>query len=248
MTDTIQVTRAGAVQVIRFNRPDKKNAITNDMYHALVDALETGEADEAVHVHVLLGHPGVFTAGNDVGDFVKLTQLPDFGEAGVSRYLTLQPDIAKPFLAGVDGLAVGIGTTLLMHCDMVFATDRSRFLTPFVDLGLVAENASSLVGPRIMGAQRAFELLALGEAFPAQRAYEAGIVNAIVAEDRLEAHTLEIAARLAAKPQNALRQTKALMKGDSAEIHAASKRESAMFRECLTSDEARQAFMAFMAR
>lgn len=248
MSEHIQVTRDGAVQLIRFDRPEKKNAITDTMYHALTDALEAGEADDSVSVHVLMGHPGVFTAGNDVGDFMKLAQGTNMAEAGVARYLQRQPEIAKPFLAAVDGLAVGIGTTLLMHCDMVFATPDSRFMTPFVDLGLVAENASSLIAPRIMGAQRAFEMLALGEAFDGARAREAGLVNALVPAHELEAHALAIAHRLAAKPQEALRLTKALLKGDSGEIHARSRRESEIFHQRLSSAEAHQAFAAFMAR
>ncbi|MEM6905283.1 MAG: enoyl-CoA hydratase-related protein, partial [Pseudomonadota bacterium] len=228
--------------------PEKKNAITNDMYHGLVDALEAGEADESVHVHVLFGHPGVFTAGNDVMDFVKLAQGSGLAESGVARYLRLQPDIQKPFLAAVDGLAVGIGTTLLFHCDMVFATPGSEFMTPFVDLGLVAENASSLLAPRIMGAQRAFEMLALAERFSAERAAEAGLVNAVLPPERLEPHTMEIAARLAAKPQQALRLTKQLLKGDSAPVHEVSRREADLFAARLKSTEAQQAFLAFMSR
>ena len=248
MTEHIEVTRDGAVQILRFNRPEKKNAITNAMYHALTDALAAAEADDAIAVHVLLGHPGVFTAGNDVGDFLQLAQNIDFSEAGVTRYLRLQPDIEKPLLAGVDGLAVGIGTTLLFHCDMVFATPDSRFMTPFVDLGLVAENASSLMAPRIIGAQRAFELLALGEAFSAERAEAAGMINAVLPAAEMETRTLETAQRLAAKPRQALRLTKALLKGDVRPIHAASEKETALFGERLGSDEARAAFMAFMSR
>ncbi|MEL6477567.1 MAG: crotonase/enoyl-CoA hydratase family protein [Pseudomonadota bacterium] len=248
MTEHIQVTRDGAVQTIRFNRAEKKNAITDAMYHALAEALEAGEADDSISVHVLLGQPGVFTAGNDVLDFMQFAAGADLGKSGVARYLRLQPDIGKPFLAGVDGLAVGIGTTLLFHCDMVFATPGAQFSTPFVNLGLVAENASSLLAPRIMGGVRAFELLALAERFDAERACQAGIINAVVAPEELEAKVLDTAQRLAEKPQQALRQTKALLKGDSAEIHAASRRESEIFAERLQSEEARNAFMAFMAR
>ncbi|MEM9100254.1 MAG: enoyl-CoA hydratase-related protein, partial [Pseudomonadota bacterium] len=139
----IETNRDGAVQMIRFNRPEKKNAITNQMYLDLAEAIETGEADDAISVHLLLGHPGAFTAGNDVGDFLMIAQTGSLSGSGVERYLTVQPRIEKPILAAVDGLAVGIGTTLLFHCDMVFATPESRFITPFVNLGLVAENASS---------------------------------------------------------------------------------------------------------
>ncbi|MEM9370903.1 MAG: crotonase/enoyl-CoA hydratase family protein [Pseudomonadota bacterium] len=248
MSTHIEITRNGAVQTIRFNRPEKKNAITNQMYHDLAAAIEDGEADDGVSVHLLLGHPGAFTAGNDVGDFLSIAQNGGLSGSGVERYLKLQPGIEKPLLAAVDGLAVGIGTTLLLHCDMVFATPESRFITPFVDLGLVAENASSLIGPRLMGHQRAFEMLGMCEPFSAERAREAGIVNAVVAPEDLEAHAEAAAQRLAAKPQQALRSTKRLLKGDTAEIRSASMREAEIFAERLTSDEARNAFIAFMSR
>ena len=244
----METAREGTVQTIRFNRPEKKNAITNQMYHDLAEAIETGEADEAVSVHLLLGHPGAFTAGNDVGDFLMIAQSGSLSGSGVERYLTLQPRIEKPILAAVDGLAVGIGTTLLFHCDMVFATPESRFITPFVDLGLVAENASSLIAPQAMGYQRAFEMLAMGTPFSAERAEAAGIVNAIVAPEELEAYAMATAQKLAAKPQQALRATKRLMKGDIEPVVAASLREAEIFAERLSSDEAKQAFMAFMAR
>lgn len=244
----IETNRDGAVQMIRFNRPEKKNAITNQMYLDLAEAIETGEADDAISVHLLLGHPGAFTAGNDVGDFLMIAQTGSLSGSGVERYLTVQPRIEKPILAAVDGLAVGIGTTLLFHCDMVFATPESRFITPFVNLGLVAENASSLIGPRAMGYQRAFELLAMGEPFSAARAVEAGFVNAVIAPEDLEAHALAVAQKLAGLPQQALRATKRLMKGDIAPVVDASQREGEIFAERLASDEAKQAFMAFMAR
>ncbi|MEM9044703.1 MAG: crotonase/enoyl-CoA hydratase family protein [Pseudomonadota bacterium] len=244
----IELTRHDAVQMIRFNRPEKKNAITNQMYHDLAEAIETGEADETVSVHLLLGHPGAFTAGNDVGDFLMIAQSGSLSGSGVERYLKIQPRINKPIVAAIDGLAVGIGTTLLFHCDMVFATPESRFITPFVNLGLVAENASSLIAPQAMGYQRAFEMLAMGEPFSAERAREAGFVNAVLAPELLEAHALETAQKLAAMPQQALRATKRLMKGDIEPVVAASLREAEIFAERLSSDEAKQAFMAFMSR
>ncbi|MEM8791561.1 MAG: crotonase/enoyl-CoA hydratase family protein [Pseudomonadota bacterium] len=244
----IELTRDGAVQIIRFNRPEKKNAITNQMYHDLAQAIEDGEADDAISVHLLMGHAGAFTAGNDVGDFLSVAQSGSLSGSGVERYLTLQPQIEKPLLAAVDGLAVGIGTTLLFHCDMVFATPESTFRTPFVDLGLVAENASSLLGPQSMGYQRAFELLAMGEPFSAERAREAGLINAIVPQAELETQARAIAAKLAAKPQQALRLTKRLMKGDVAPVQEASRAEAEIFAERLKSEEAMQAFMSFMSR
>lgn len=248
MTNHISVTRDGAVQVLRFDRVEKKNAITDAMYHALADALEEGERDAAVRAHLLLGKEGVFTAGNDVADFVRLAQSGEALNAGVGRYLAVQTRIEKPLLAAVDGLAIGIGTTLLFHCDMVFATERSQFATPFVDLGLVPENASSLLAPLLMGPQRAFEMLALGERFSAERAVECGFVNRILPVEELEPHALDIATRLAAKPPEALRLAKSLMRTNRDAIEAASKREAKIFAERLTAAETQQAFAAFLSR
>ncbi len=247
MTDHIEVTRQGAVQIVRMNRPEKKNAITRAMYAAMAKALTDGGADGAVRCHVILGVPGAFSSGNDIADFMAVAMG---GEGGMEVYdfLMALATAQKPVVSGVDGIAVGIGTTINLHCDLTFATPRTEFRTPFVDLGLVPEAGSSLLVPRAAGRQTAFALLGLGERFSAERAREAGLIHAVVAEDALEAETLAAAARVAEKPPEALRIARDLMLGDREELVARIKEEGAHFRARLKSDEARQAFMAFMAR
>ncbi|TIX39483.1 MAG: crotonase/enoyl-CoA hydratase family protein, partial [Mesorhizobium sp.] len=175
MTDHILVERQSAVQIIRMNRPDKKNALTRAMYAKMSAALAEGDADPAVRVHVFLGVPGAFSSGNDLADFLVIATG---GEGGteVWDFLMALAKVEKPMVSGVDGIAVGIGTTLNLHCDLTFATPRTIFRTPFVDLGLVPEAGSSLLAPRILGQQGAFALLGLGEAFSAERAKAAGLI------------------------------------------------------------------------
>ncbi|MDX2307230.1 MAG: crotonase/enoyl-CoA hydratase family protein [Hyphomicrobium sp.] len=248
MTDAIEISRSGAAQVLRIVRPEKKNALTQAMYRALADAIETGEADGSVAVHVLFGQPGIFSAGNDIGDF-----LAQAGGAGalprdVVRFIELLPAVSKPLVAGADGLAVGVGATLLLHCDLVYVTPRTVLSTPFLDLGLVPEAGSSLLLPRRVGHVRAFEMLVLGEPFEAERAREAGLVNRIVAPEDLEAVVLATADRLAQKPPSALATARRLLRGESAETMARMREESELFRSCLVSLEAREAFQAFLEK
>lgn len=158
----------GTVQIIRFNRPEKKNAFTQAMYGTMVDALISGDEDDSVHVHVMLGTPGCFTAGNDMQDFLNYAINGRMSEGEVNKFLLALASLNKPLIAGVDGLAIGVGTTMHFHCDMTFASPRSEFRTPFVDLALVPEAASSLLGPMVMGNQRAFAMLAAGIGFSAQ--------------------------------------------------------------------------------
>ena len=200
------------VLVIRMNRPEKKNAITRAMYRAMTSALIEADADDSVKAAVFFGVPGSFSAGNDLADFMAIasdvTQAED-----VHAFIRQLPMFEKPLLSGVDGLAIGIGTTLNLHCDLTFATPRSLFRTPFTDLALVPEAASSLLGPRIMGQQRAFAMFAAGIGFSAEEAREAGLVWKVVDEASLEATTLAAAAALAAKPRQALAITRKLLKG-----------------------------------
>lgn len=243
----ILVSREGAIQIARFNRPDKKNAITRAMYADLTRALGDGEADDAVRCHVILGQPGAFTSGNDLADFLAFATTGEMGTE-VLDLLRLLPRLRKPLVSGVDGLAIGIGTTLHMHCDLTLATERSVFKTPFVDLGLVAEAGSSLLAPAMMGHQRAFALLAMGEDFTARQAADAGLIWKIVGEATLEGEVMATAERLAAKPPEALALTKRLLKGDRGPLDARIAEEAELFADRLKSDEARAAFMAFMAR
>ncbi|WP_218780062.1 crotonase/enoyl-CoA hydratase family protein, partial [Cellulomonas iranensis] len=167
------------MQIIRLNRADKKNAITRAMYAAMAKALVDGDADDAVRVHVFLGVPGAFSSGNDMQDFMAAASDGNMGN-DILNFLAALSGSKKPVISGVDGLAIGIGTTIHLHCDLTFATNHALFRTPFVDLGLVPEAASSLLAPSLMGHQKAFALLALGHGFDAQAALEAGIVYKVV--------------------------------------------------------------------
>lgn len=245
----VTITREDGYQVLRLNRPDKKNALTRPMYRALCDAIEAGDADHAIACHVLLGSPGAFTAGNDIADFLAAGSGAATGQVNeVLRFIRLLPVIKKPLVAGVDGLAIGIGTTLLFHCDLVYATPASVFATPFLDLGLVPEAGSSLLFPRAMGQHRSFEMLVLGETFSAERAREAGFVNAIVAPDALEKTALKAARRLAAKPPEALAIARQMMRGSPADISARVDEEAVQFERRLKTPEAREAFQAFLEK
>lgn len=229
------------------NRPERKNAITAEMYSGLAEALAGAEADPRVRVILIHGTPGVFTAGNDIQDFLS---NPPTGESSpVFRFLQTISHAAKPIVAAVDGVAVGIGTTLLLHCDLVYASPESKFQLPFVNLGLVPEAASSLLLPQLAGYQRAAELLLLGEMFSAQTAKEMGLVNALISANELMNHAVGVAAKLAEKPAKALRLTKQLMKQNRLPAIAQSmKAEGELFIQQLASLEAKEAFTAFMEK
>lgn len=245
--DYIVIERRDAVQIIRFNRPDKKNAITRAMYAAMTTALQTGEADGTIKAHVFLGTKGAFSSGNDLKDFMAFAMGGAMGSE-VFDFLNCLATLAKPVVSGVDGLAIGIGTTIHMHCDLTFATSSSVFKTPFVDLALVPEAASSLLAPATMGHQRAYAMLAMGEAFSAEQARDAGLIWKVVDSASLEADTIAAAHTLAAKPPIALSLAKRLLKGDQTAVLKRIAEEGAHFATQLKSDEAKAAFMAFMAR
>lgn len=247
MSEHIEISRDGAVQVIRMNRPDKKNAITRAMYGAMANALTQGDADETLRVHLILGVPGAFSSGNDLADFMAVATGGEHG-AEVHDFLKALAKSGKPILSGVDGIAVGVGTTMILHCDLTLATPRTRFHTPFVDLGLVPEAGSSLLGPALLGRQRAFALLGLGEPLPAEAAKAAGLIHDVVAEDELEAAALALARRVAQKPPQALKIARDLMLGDRDALVARIEEEGRQFAARLQSDEARAAFVAFMSR
>jgi enoyl-CoA hydratase/carnithine racemase len=247
VTDHILIERRGAVQIIRMNRPDKKNALTRAMYAKMSAALAEGDADPAVRVHVFLGVPGAFSAGNDLADFLVIATGGEGGNE-VWDFLMALARSQKPMVSGVDGIAVGIGTTLNLHCDLTFATPRTLFRTPFVDLGLVPEAGSSLIAPQLLGRQGAFALLGLGEGFSAERAKAAGMIYDVVAEDALESTVLTAAEGIAAKPPQALKIARDLMREPREALIARIKVESEHFRERLTSEEARAALTAFMTR
>jgi enoyl-CoA hydratase/carnithine racemase len=211
MSEHVLIERKGAVQIIRLNRADKKNAITRAMYAAMAKALVDGDADDAVRVHVFLGVPGAFSSGNDMQDFMAAASDGNMGN-DILNFLAALSGSKKPVISGVDGLAIGIGTTIHLHCDLTFATSHALFRTPFVDLGLVPEAASSLLAPSLMGHQKAFALLALGHGFDAQAAFEAGIVYKVVESNELEAEVLKAAEEIAAKPPQAMQIARSLMR------------------------------------
>ncbi len=219
----IEVERVEAVQTVRMNRPEKKNALTDEMYVNLSDALQAGEQNPDVRVHLLLGTDGVFTAGNDIADFLTFAQGGRLG-GGVVRFLRTLPDIGKPLVAAVDGLAIGVGTTMLFHCDMVVASERSVFKTPFLDLGLVPEAGSSLIAPKLMGQARAFDLLCAGRPFSAGQAFAAGFVNEIVPHADVESKAMDLCLQLAAKPPEAMSVARTFVRGPDCRTQTAHRR------------------------
>ena len=250
MSDHILIEQPEAaphIRIVRFNRPEKKNAITRAMYLTMTEALKEADADPQVRVGVFLGLEGCFSAGNDMADFLAFAMGGSMGTE-VLDFLNALAGFGKPLVSGVDGLAIGIGTTIHMHCDLTIASDRSLFKTPFVDLALVPEAASSLIAPRLMGHQRAFALLAAGEAFTAAEAKEDGLIWRVTKPEAVEAETLAVAGRLAAKPPEALRIARDLIRGPRHDILARIAEEAAHFEARLRSAEARAAFQAFMNR
>jgi enoyl-CoA hydratase/carnithine racemase len=243
---SIKIQDKDGVRTIAFARPEKKNAITNEMYQKIVDAMNQAATDDAIKVVLFASTNENFTAGNDVGDFAS--NPPTGTDAPVFQLLKLLCEFRKPLVAAVPGLAVGIGTTLLLHCDLVYAGESARFKMPFVDLGLVPEAGSSQLLVNQLGHVRAAELLLLGETFNAERALTLGIVNQVVPDTELLAHARQKAALLASKPSNALQQSKALMKLPSEALWARVQRESAIFTAALASPEAKAAFAKFLSK
>jgi enoyl-CoA hydratase/carnithine racemase len=239
------------ILTIGFDRIEKKNAITAAMYQQLADALRAAEGDAAVRVIVLRGKPEIFTAGNDLEDFLQRppTTAADGTPAPVFQFLQAISQASKPIVAAVSGAAVGVGTTLLLHCDLVYASETAKFSMPFAQLGLCPEAASSLLLPRLMGYQRAAEKLLLGEAFSAKEALQAGLVTRVVPVADLEAFALTQARKLAALPASSLRETKRLMKGDdSGAVARRMTEEGDVFRRMLVAPEAKEAFTAFFEK
>ena len=244
---TIVTETAAAVARIQIARPQRKNAITADMYAALAQALQAAEADDSVRAILVHGQADVFTAGNDLEDFLRAP--PQDSDAPVFRFMAALSGTAKPIVAAVNGAAVGIGTTMLLHCDLAYCADDSRFSLPFVNLGLCPEFASSLLLPLAAGYHRAAEKLLLGEPASAEEALAMGLVNRILPPAEVLPYAQRQCARLAQLAPAAVRETKRLLKAGWCEATArAIGDESAAFARLLQSAEARQAFSAFLQR
>ena len=245
MSDILTHIDAG-VMTITFNRLDKKNSITSSMYAAMAEALAQAATDPAVRVVVFQGHESIFSAGNDIGDF--LNQPPTTQESPVFRFLRGIATFEKPLLAAVAGPAVGIGTTMLFHCDLVYAGDNAAFSMPFVNLGLCPEAASSLLAPRMFGYHRAAEALLMGEPFFAEAAQEVGLVNRVVPPTEVNGYAQAQARKLAGKPLSSLIETKRLMKGDTQAVLQKMDDEGKSFGRMLREPAAKEAFGAFMEK
>jgi enoyl-CoA hydratase/carnithine racemase len=249
MTDSIKVSDAEGVRSVVMARPEKKNAITRAMYAAMADAIVSAQSDPAVHVVMIAAEGGAFTAGNDIFDFM---QEPPTGKEKepppVLRFLDAILSAEKPLAAAVDGVAVGVGVTMLLHCDLVYASETATFKTPFVDLGLVPEAASSLLLPALIGRARASEMLLLGETISAKEAAECGLIARIFPQARLREETLARCRTLGLKSPTAVRASKRLMRGDLEPVRARMREEIKLFVERLGSDEFREAAQAFVEK
>ena len=244
----VEVERNGAVLQIAINRPEKKNALTAEMYSALADAVDQAESDAGVRVILLCGRGDAFTAGNDLEDFMR---KPWKGQAvpPAVRFIRAVAAAKKPIVAAVHGLAVGVGTTILLHCDLVYAAADARFMMPFINLGIVPEAATTVLLPLLVGRQRAAELFLLASPLTAQRAYELGLVNAVVAPDALVNTVSAIAHQLSEKPSAAVLACKDLMKrAFQAEVERALREEVAVIAERLDSPETKEALRAFLEK
>jgi enoyl-CoA hydratase/carnithine racemase len=245
MTEHVIVTDTDGIRTIRMNRPDKRNALTLAMYEAMTAAFEGANADDSIRCVLIAGVPGAFSAGNDLTDFLKCT---DGLNRPALRFLPALVRCNKPMVAAVSGVAVGVGTTMLFHCDFVVAGSDAFFSTPFVSLGLIPEAASSLLAPRLMGQRRAFEFLVMGHPLNATHAKELGIANIVVAPEEVDAEGLKAAREIAALPAGAVAFSRALTRGATDELLARIDQEAKIFSERLNSPEAKVAFEAFFAR
>ncbi len=248
MADLVIVTDDGPVRTIRMNRPEKKNALTMAMYDAMAAGIEGAGQNPALRCLIFAGAPTVFCAGNDIGDFLNMTGPNGALGAPILRFLYTLVRCELPLVAAVQGNAVGVGATMLMHCDHVVASAEAKFSTPFVSLGLVPEAASSLIAPRLLGHARAFSLLVMGQPLGAAEAKAAGLINAVVTPEAVEAEAIKAATKIAALPPQAVLASRRLMRGEPGEIIKRIDEEAEQFKTRLQSAEARTAFEAFMTR
>jgi enoyl-CoA hydratase/carnithine racemase len=244
---SIKTAVMNGVQTIEIARPEKKNALTAAMYQSMCDALKAAQADAAVRAVLFTGQPGIFTSGNDLEDFMQ--RPPQGGDSPVFQFMQALVACDKPVVVAVTGAAIGIGTTMLMHCDLVYASDEARFAMPFTSLGLVAEFASSLLVPMHAGYVKAAEKLLLGDPFGAEEAQEMRLVNAILPAGEVVNHARRIAERFNMLPPAAVRETKRLMRrGQAKLVQETIGVEGEIFGQRLRSPEAREAFQAFFEK
>ena len=250
MSDHIAIIETNGVLEIHIDRPDKKNALTHGMYIAMADAIKSAQNDPDIRSIVISGGSGVFTAGNDLEDFARAntSNSEDARPMAATQLLKALAYNEKPLIGAVDGIAVGVGTTMLFHCDYVLASTTATFSTPFIHLGLVPEAASSLLAPRVMGYQRAFSMLVMGRTVTADEAREAGFVNVIVAPGHTEVEARKVAREIASLPKDAVALSRKLLKPAREDVLRRMDEESHHFGERLKSDEARNAFAAFFSR
>jgi enoyl-CoA hydratase/carnithine racemase len=244
---TIRTVNTNGVAVIEIARPEKKNALTQAMYTAMAEAIAAADADAAIRAVLITGQPGIFTSGNDLEDFMQ--RPPSSEDSPVFRFMTALAGCGKPVVAAVTGGAIGIGTTMLLHCDLVYVSDEARLAMPFVTLGLVPEYASSLLIPQRVGHAKATELLLLGEPFNGETAVELGIANAVLPAAEVVNHARRMAERFNALPPGAERESKALMRrGQKALVDETIQVEAGIFGKRLRSPEAMEAFQAFFQK
>ena len=247
MTEHVRIENDGGILTLTLARPDKKNALTDAMYGKLADSIESAEFDPSARVILIRGEGDMFTAGNDVSEFAAVASGKSEGSRNVIRFIQSLARCTRPLVAAVQGRAVGVGTTMLLHCDLVVLADNALLSTPFVNLALVPEAASSLLMPLRIGYARAFEMFALGEPVDAASALAWGIANRVVPLDQLDAEAKALAARLARQPAGAVSATKRLMRNPEV-LMAQILAESERFAERLKTLEAREAFTAFAER
>jgi enoyl-CoA hydratase/carnithine racemase len=248
---TIRTGVVHGVATIEIARPEKKNALTVAMYTAMAEALDAATADAGVRAVLITGQPGVFTSGNDIEDFMSRPPggTGDAADSPVIRFMHSLLACDKPVVAAVTGAAIGIGTTMLLHCDFVYVADDARLAMPFVGLGLLPEFASSLLVPQLMGARRGAEKLLLGDPFTAEQAVECGLANAVLPAGELLAHARRVAERFNHLPPGAVREAKRLMREPQREaVLQAIRTESTLFAKRLRSPEAMEAFQAFFQK
>lgn len=248
MTEQVIVTDEGAIRTIRMNRPEKKNALTSVMYDAMAEAIETAGGSSPIRCILICGAPGAFSAGNDLGDFMKAATGGEGLGNAVLRFLYSLARAERPLVSAVQSVAVGIGTTMMLHCDYAVAATDARFSTPFVALGLVPEAGSSLIAPRVMGHRRAFELLVMGKPLSGEEAKAVGLVNQVAPADQVEAEAMKAARAIATLPPEGVAISRRLMKGTPDEVVKRIDEEAEAFRKRLASPEARAAFTAFLSR